>query len=157
MAWRVLAGFSVAFPVISCDKGGMATPSDSGSRKGKLPQWVLPAVALLAITVILTVALYKFQQYIVREYTGFPAPTAFPLPLFLGEFLWVGSVVLTISFAIYVFNWLRETRVLLREIAANTRAHHVPRMPPEHGSPSPWPEPPKPQVPPEDAKYMPKT
>jgi hypothetical protein len=137
----------------------MGTPQNgSGSRTGKLPQWVFPVVSLLAITVILTLALYKFQQYLVQQYTGFPAPAAFPSLLFFGEFLWVGCVVLTISFLIYVFNWLRKAAVLLEQIAMNTRAAHMPPPKPlEQGSQSAWPLPPKPVVPaPEDQKYMPK-
>lgn len=148
--------FVVAPASAACHKSGMGTPqNDSGSRTGKLPQWVLPVAALVAITVILTVALYTFQQSFVQEYTGFPAP-AFPLLLFFVEFLWVGCVVLTIAFAIYVFNWLRETRVLLREIAANTRVSKAFPKPAEHKSESAWPPAPKPLIPPEEAKYMPK-
>jgi hypothetical protein len=152
---RSEAGHIAACPF--CLKQTLLQVESVPRQRAKLPQWVLPVAALLAITVILTVALYKFEQFIVQEYTGFGGVNPLPFPFFFIAFLWVASLVLTISFAIYVFNWLRETRVLLREIAANTRAPKTLPPPPEHGTPSAWPPPPKPLIPPAEAKYMPKS
>jgi hypothetical protein len=106
----------------------------------------------VAITVIVSFALYRFTLYV-----GFGMWSTSPF-LFAYAFCFVAVAgwVLTIAFVIYVFNWLRETRVLLREIAANTRAPKVPSIPPEQRSQATWPPPPMPRIPPEEAKYMPK-
>ena len=146
------AGHLAACPF--CLKQTLLQVDSVPRQRANLPQWVLPTAAFAAITIIVSVLVYRFGFYAaLSTLNGTP---------FL--FLWiyivfaVGCWVLGVAFLIYVFNWLREARVLLRQIEANTRAPRVPLpSPPEHKSESAWPSPPKPLIPPEDSKYLPKS
>ena len=145
------AGHIAACPF--CLKQTLLQVESVPRQRAKLPRWVPPAAALAAITIIVGVALYRFLFF-----TGIGTLGAIPF-LFAFAFYLIGVAcwVVGIAFAIYVFNWLRETRVLLREIAANTRAPKVLPKPPEQPSQSAWPSPPPPLIPPEESNYMPKT
>jgi hypothetical protein len=90
-------------------------------------------------------------------FAGLPGVGKLRFILFLYDFLGCATSVLTICGMVYVFKWLKETRLLLREIAVNTRAPRLPPPnPPEQGSSTAGSTPPKPPVAPADAKYMPK-
>jgi len=128
----------------------MGRATRSGNQARNIPAWVLVTVSLVSIIALLTFGYTKLIES-VSGVGAFP-PVAFWsaygffFPIFAG---WV----LGISLAIYVFNWLREVRMLLRQIEHNTR-------PPEEGqvkvsSPSPPPKPVEPS--PEEHKYMPKS
>jgi hypothetical protein len=131
----------------------MATPSSPDGQNGKLPQWLLLAVSVISITTILCVGAHKFMV----EHFGFgflePAPFLLLLLLYA---LSTAPVVLAVVFVVYVFNWMRQTRNLLRQIEANARWPKLDtRLPQQKQEPAKT-DPLKPLYPPEDAKYMPK-
>jgi len=115
-------------------------------QKVRLPEWVLPCISIFSLVIIFAFPLYKtLADTGIRSI----APVLFFLYL-AALLLSVVSWVLGIAFAIYIFNWLRETRVLLRQIELNTRASQLLPKPLEQKS-----EPPSATAP-QDAKYMPK-
>jgi len=132
-----------------------SSPAAALDRK-KPPVWLAWMVAVGVASLLLTIALVAVVNWI-------PTLSLAALWQVYGWYMFVATFVslcgagLWILFLVYVFTSLTEMRVLLGEIAANTRTLHTPpRKPPEQTIPSAWPTLPKPSAPPEDAKYMPK-
>lgn len=122
-----------------------------------LPQWVLPAVTLLAITLIITALLYKSTLDFFSGYEMAGMATVPRFKLFAYCVVTSAISVLGVAFFIYFFNWLRETRMLLRQIETNTRTPVPPRYALDLRTEPGLSTPPRPQPAPEDAKYMPKS
>lgn len=114
-----------------------------------LPQWVLPTASLFSITVIVTALLYSYFNYY------FPLELVSGTPRFhliLDLFFLSASGVLGVSFCVYIFNWLREMRPVIRQIEVNTRRSG----PSEYRTALAEIASPKQTKPAEDMKYMPK-
>jgi hypothetical protein len=126
------------------------------TQGGKLPVWLRGMLAVCAGSPVLTIALLAVANWI---------PTlslaalwqVYGWYMFAATFVSLCSAGLWILFLVYVFTSSTEMRVLLKEISANSRGPHTPpAKSPEHAGPSAWPTLPRPSIPPEDAKYMPK-
>lgn len=129
----------------------MATPPKPSNAKGSFPNWLVPAGLGVGAIALLTFMVFKAVESV-----------GMPFPLIMTAYFTFGvlSGVLCLAGVVYVFRWMQDVRKLLRTIAASNRSEPLPAPhwpePQREPRQSSWPEPPKPLIPDEDRKYLPK-
>jgi hypothetical protein len=131
-----------------------AAPAKARTWGKKFPAWLLWMIGIFGASLMLTFAMAAMVVWIPT--LGLSALwQLYWSYMFFVTFVSFCGAGLAILFLVYVFISLTEMRVLLREIAANTRPPKTPPNPPEPTGQLAGPSAPKPLVPPEDAKYLP--